>query len=115
MKKILIVDDNESLRESIKISLKKYQYDIDTACDGEAAMSMVINGEYDTIITDVYMPGTNGVEMAQKIYQNQPNIKFIIMTAHEFPVFSEPFEKIQKPFSSINLVNLIENDSLGGI
>ncbi len=109
MKNILIIDDNISLCESIKISLKKYDYNIDTAYNGKSAISKIQESDYNTIITDVFMPDINGIKLAQDVFKKFPDMKIIIMTAKEFPQFQEPFKKLQKPFSNSELVKLIEN------
>lgn len=66
-KKILVVDDEELLREIISEELSYYGAVVDTAENGKAALPLLKNNKYDALITDVRMPGGNGVELIKTI------------------------------------------------
>ncbi|QFJ55977.1 response regulator transcription factor [Pseudobutyrivibrio xylanivorans] len=66
---ILTVDDNEEIRNIIKILLESEGYEVREACDGETALEMV-NDEIDLIILDIMMPGQSGLDVCKKIREN---------------------------------------------
>lgn len=80
-KKILIVEDNEYVLESIKLLLSKEGYDVATASDGLAAIELFKNGQYDLVIADIKMPQMDGMELLQRLKSESPDISVIIMTA----------------------------------
>src|SRR3990170_8210877 len=80
-KKILIVDDEESLLKVIKKSLEKKGYLADTAKDGKKALGMVRDGKYDIVLLDVRMPGMSGFEVLSEIKKTAPDIFVVMMTA----------------------------------
>ena len=66
---ILTVDDNEEIRNIIKILLESEGYEVREAFDGETALEMV-NDEIDLIILDIMMPGQSGLDVCKKIREN---------------------------------------------
>jgi DNA-binding NtrC family response regulator len=80
--KILIVEDDESIREAMKSALKIKGYDIDVAENGLAALEIFKQGLYDLIISDHKMPQMTGLELLEKIKTSDPEVLFIIVTAY---------------------------------
>ncbi|MGR3310161.1 MAG: sigma-54-dependent transcriptional regulator [Candidatus Brocadiales bacterium] len=80
-KKILIVEDNEYVLESIKLLLSKEGYSIATATDGHAAIELSKKERYDLVITDIKMPQMDGMELLQRLKGEFPDISVIMMTA----------------------------------
>ncbi len=66
-KKIIIVDDSESIREVVSFTLKNEGYDILTAKDGNEALLLLEDNNPDLIITDLHMPNLNGIGLIKKI------------------------------------------------
>lgn len=83
MTKILLVEDDKSLREIYGVRLLAEGYDIVSAGDGEEALAMAIKERPDLIISDVMMPKISGFEMLDLLKSNEStrNIKVIMMTA----------------------------------
>ncbi|MFA6540726.1 MAG: sigma-54 dependent transcriptional regulator [Bacteroidota bacterium] len=80
--KILVVDDEEIIRESIAMILEKEGYTVDKAENGEIAFDKVTNTSYDLIISDIEMPMMRGVELLEKVALRSPQTFFIIITAY---------------------------------
>ncbi len=80
-KKLLIVDDNEEMLTLLTDSFS--EYDVTTASDGSAAIDLLKKSVFDLIITDVMMPGTNGLDLARQIKANRhtAHIPLIILSA----------------------------------
>ncbi|MFH0735183.1 MAG: sigma-54 dependent transcriptional regulator [bacterium] len=80
--KILIVDDEKAIRDSIKMILDDEGYETYTAMDGEEALNKITEGDYDVVISDIKMPKIDGMELLEKSSKIAPNTFFIIMTAY---------------------------------
>jgi two-component system chemotaxis response regulator CheY len=83
--RILVVDDDESLRELLRMHLSNAGYDVAVAADAIAAGYMVLSGAPDLIISDVNMPHMSGFEFisALKSDRSIPNIPVIFLTSDE--------------------------------
>ncbi|MCK4664312.1 MAG: response regulator [Bacteroidales bacterium] len=75
-KKILIVDDSESIREVISFTLENAGYKIDKAMDGKEALKLLDGTEYNLVITDLHMPVMNGLELIKEI-RSMEQYKFV--------------------------------------
>ncbi|MGE5683449.1 MAG: sigma-54-dependent transcriptional regulator [Bacillota bacterium] len=80
--KVLIVDDEKAIRESLELLLKDEGYRTDTAADGEEALEKIRLDNYDVVITDIKMPKVDGIELLRKANHISPDTFFIIMTAY---------------------------------
>jgi len=79
--KILIVDDEPNMRLTLFDILTDEGYDVDLAEDGETAVRMCQEQQYDIILLDVRMPGINGVEAFRQIRQHNQQVRVIMMSA----------------------------------
>lgn len=66
-KKVLIVDDSESVREVVKFTLENSGFDVLVGCDGKNAMQFLDGRDLDLVITDLHMPEMNGIELIKEI------------------------------------------------
>lgn len=80
--KVLIVDDEKTLRDSLKIVLEEEGYETDTSGDGLEALDKIQQEDFDIVITDIKMPNLDGMELLEKASQIRPDTFFIIMTAY---------------------------------
>lgn len=108
MKKIAIVDDEQEILDVIKNYLSRRDFlQIDTYSNPQTALTHIINGKYDLIISDIMMPQMDGVEFLKKIKQSSQSQRVIIMTAHStenrlIECYEEGAEDyITKPFISL--------------
>jgi DNA-binding NtrC family response regulator len=81
-KSIMIVEDEETLRESIKRIFLKEGYTVDGAESAEQALALLETSAYDVIISDIILPGMDGIEMLGKVRELIPDQIFIIVTAY---------------------------------
>lgn len=79
--RILVVDDELSMREFVSILLEREGYDVLTAADAETALIRLASSEIDLVISDVQMPGLNGLELLAKIKENTPDTAVLLVTA----------------------------------
>lgn len=80
--KLLIVEDNEALCNSIKKLFLKESYEVTTANSAEAALISLESDSYDLVITDIILPGIDGLELLAKIKKKFPEIIVIVMTSY---------------------------------
>ena len=81
-KSILIVEDEETLRESIKRIFTKEGYAVETAESAEQGLELLAAAAYDVIISDIILPGMDGIEMLGKVREQVPDQIVIIVTAY---------------------------------
>lgn len=80
MKKILVVDDSESIREQLRKDLESQQYHVSVAEDGEVGLKTALQiPNLDLIISDVNMPNMNGLDMCRKLHSAEVNLKIPIL------------------------------------
>jgi len=79
---VLIADDEESIRTICSRFLASQGYETDTASDGLEALAKLLDRDYDIVLTDVKMPGLDGVELVEKGKAEKPYVQFIVMTAY---------------------------------
>jgi len=116
MKKILIVDDEASIRFLISETLEINDYEICEAEDGQEAISMANENEFDLLLLDVMMPKLTGYEVAKALKENKSKKKpeIIMLTAKgQQKDREEGFKNgadyfLTKPFSPIELLELVE-------
>ena len=80
--KILVVDDEPAVRESLKDWLQEEGYEVGLASSGEEAIEMVKNEFWYVVLLDLKMPGLDGIETLQTIKKLEPEIEVIIVTAY---------------------------------
>ena len=80
--RILIVEDEDTLCESLQRVSRREGYEADIADNAETAFHLLESTTYDLIITDVILPGISGIEMIARYKEQNPDQKVIIMTAY---------------------------------
>ncbi len=80
--RILVVDDEQIIRESISFILRKEGYSVGEAENGKVAYQKLITESYDLIITDLEMPEMKGIELLERVVQMNPQTAVIIITAY---------------------------------
>ncbi len=81
MNKILVVDDERSMRDFLSIMLKKAGYDVATAVDGEEAVKILHKDIFDLVITDLKMPKVDGLQVLKTVKELSPDTVVIVITA----------------------------------
>jgi len=79
--RLLIVEDEETLCESLGRVFLREGYEVETAMSAEAAIKILETASYDLIITDIILPGSNGIELLKKCREQNPEQIVIIITA----------------------------------
>jgi two-component system response regulator PilR (NtrC family) len=79
---ILVADDEPGVRESLAEVLRDAGYRVETAADGDAALAAIDQNDFSVIVTDLRMPGADGLAVLRRAHEVSPQTLVIIMTAH---------------------------------
>lgn len=82
MPKILIIDDERSIRSTLKEILQYENYTVDEAPDGEVGLDFLGKTKYDVVLCDIKMPKLDGLEVLQRAMDISPDVPFIMISAH---------------------------------
>ena len=113
--KILITDDDMDLRELLTEAIKNWGYEVSVARDGDEALRKLRMERFDIVITDLMMPGMDGLALLQKIKDLDKEILVIIITGYATietavkAIESGAYDSIAKPFRLDELMIVIKN------
>jgi len=113
-RKVWIVDDDKSIRWVLEKALMKEDVSITSFADPRLVLEQIQRETPDVIISDIRMPGMDGIKLLEEIKQQSPNVPVIIMTAYSdldraVSAFREgAFEYLSKPFDVDEVINLVK-------
>jgi DNA-binding NtrC family response regulator len=114
-RRILIVDDELSVRSSLGEWFQEDGFQVETAEDGEAALRAMDRGPYDIILLDLKMPGMDGIAVQKRVREIDPEVTVIILTAYASVQTAVEalklgaFDYVTKPVDPDELSNLVRN------
>jgi CheY-like chemotaxis protein len=80
MSRILVIDDDELLRRFVVALLERRNYSVQAVDSGEAGIELAAASDFDLVITDIVMPGTEGLETIKQIRRHKPGIKILAVS-----------------------------------
>ena len=80
-KRLLVVDDDDEIRELLEFDLSHSGYSVDTACDGMDGLNKAVTNSYDLVLLDVMMPKMNGFDVCKNLRKAKPDIPVLLLTA----------------------------------
>ena len=113
--RILVVDDELSMREMLSILLKRSGFDVDDAPGPEAAFSALDRGSYDLVITDLAMPAGGGIAVLDRVKDHSPDTQVILMTAYASTesaveaMKKGAYDYLIKPFKTDEMLIVVRN------
>ncbi len=119
--KVLVVDDDRDLAETIDDILSGWGHEVTVAHDGEEAVRLFRERRYDLCFMDVRLPGTNGVDSLLEIRRFRPDAQIVIMTAYSVEdllaraVEGGALAVLQKPLATADLLRAIERVGPRGV
>jgi len=112
---VLLVEDEESVRELVRATLEKQGYTVLDTGKGDVALQMALShtGPIDILISDLVLPGMGGRELGSKVNESHPETKILIVSGYpEDMVVGPGIEFLQKPFTLQALAGKVQ-DVLG--
>jgi CheY-like chemotaxis protein/anti-sigma regulatory factor (Ser/Thr protein kinase) len=110
---LLVVDDEVATHEVLAAALSRKDWQINDAYDGLEGLACVEARSYDLVLTDIHMPGIDGLELLRRIREIRPEVKVMVMTADSTPdnvvraIREQAFSYFSKPFSPEAVADLI--------
>jgi two-component system response regulator HydG len=114
MHKVLVVDDDKVLQQSVKQALEYHYFNVQVADNGKEALSSVYREKFDLVVMDVNMPEMDGMEALVEMKKHDPSLIILIMTAYSNvtdavkAVKEGAYNYLEKPIQTENLVALIK-------
>lgn len=112
--RLLIADDDDELRAILRKVLTREGYEVHTVGDGDAAMRLLDAGAFDFLVSDIQMPGMDGLAVLAGARARHPGLRIVLITAyasileHNQAVALGAVECLSKPFKIPELLALLE-------
>ena len=111
--RVLLIEDDASIASSLKKVLTSEGYEVDTASRGDEGLQQAKQSSYGVVITDLRMPGINGLELVEQLHEVKPKQPILLMTAHgttETAIEATKlgaYDYLLKPFEADELLDLV--------
>ncbi len=115
MARILVVDDDRTTRELLRMQLRAAGHSVETAKDGAAGLERVRKKHYDLVLLDVWMPGLDGLAVLSRLREEPSQPKVVVMTADDTSetllkaIREHAFNYVTKPVEPKQLVELVRS------
>ncbi|WP_138379627.1 response regulator [Luteithermobacter gelatinilyticus] len=119
MAKILLAEDDDTLRVFLGRSLEKAGYKVISVAQGTDALPLLAGGGFDLLLTDIVMPGMDGIELARRATKMQPDLQVMFITGFAAVAMDKARDRpanskvLQKPFHLRELVNEVDRLFMG--
>ena len=119
MARILVAEDERAVREFVRRALSHHGHDVTLAEDGLDALNILSDNEFDLLLTDIVMPGMDGIALALKVARDKPDLKILLMSgysaerqrAHNLDVLIH--RVIAKPFTLHDICEAVDETLAG--
>jgi CheY-like chemotaxis protein len=118
LRRLLVVDDNEDMRQTMKRLLERLGYEVEIASNGARAIEMQRKVAADVLITDIFMPDTDGLETINQFRTNFPHVRIIAMSGGGASIREADYLStatvagadavLRKPFSKESLIEALQ-------
>jgi two-component system cell cycle response regulator CpdR len=111
---ILIVEDDEAMREFLCQAISRFGYYVEAVEDGTEALRRVEESHFDLLLTDIRMPGLDGIELARQARRRYPGLSVLLVTAYLQDALGAPelteagIGVLSKPFNLDELIDRVE-------
>ena len=117
-KRILVVEDEKTVREYVTKGLNKSGYDVYSASNAEEAMTLFEdkNGDFDLVVSDVVLPDTNGVELVNQLQTMKPKLRILLSSGYTdhksqwTKIQNKGFRFLQKPYDLMDLLRAVSEE-----
>jgi CheY-like chemotaxis protein len=122
MAKILIVDDDDAVRTTIRLLLERAGHSVVAASDGRKGLALFGTEDFDLLFLDIFMPGMDGIETMRLVHARRPLVPIIVISGNPIPSESGQapdfltmatklgaISSLQKPFKPAALLAAVAN------
>ena len=116
MARILVIDDQEPIRRVVRRALENDGHQVMDASDGELGMQILARHSADVVITDIFMPGQDGILTLRQIRKQFPTVKVIVMSGGDSTGMLDlrqdaellgAVKSLQKPFNALEIIDVV--------
>ncbi len=114
MKKILVIDDEPAILETIKIIFEDMGFGVDAFSEAKQGLSAGLENAYDLVLVDMRMPEMNGAELTEILLKEKPGLKLFVITAYPYdPLVTRALDAgavglLQKPFEIAKILDFLK-------
>ncbi|MBK4738436.1 hybrid sensor histidine kinase/response regulator [Noviherbaspirillum pedocola] len=111
VRRVLVVEDDEELREMTSELIRVLGHHVECAANAEAALAMLAASRYDILLSDVGLPGIDGVELARRALRDDPQLRVVFASGHGENIDAEPglsYVVLPKPYTLRRLEAALE-------
>lgn len=110
--RILLIDDEDDIRDCVRMLVgRSGKYEFDQACNGQEGLDMILKGEYDCVVSDIKMPGMDGVSMLKKVRDAGNNTPILFISAFA----DDEFEYQVTDYGAVKLINKVDIKSVAAL
>ncbi|UCD57932.1 MAG: response regulator [Candidatus Hydrogenedentota bacterium] len=111
---ILLVDDDHEFRDGIRRMFEESGYTVAIACDGQEAIDILSKDAFDLVVSELRLPGLNGIELMKEISRKRMNVSVIFLTAYgEIESYMDlmnmgAFDYLNKPVREKEILSVVK-------
>lgn len=118
MARILVIDDQEPIRRIVRRALEQAGHEVIDASDGEMGMQMLARHSVAVVISDIFMPGQDGILTLRQIRKQFPDVKVIVISGGDSTGMLDlrrdaellgAVKSLQKPFTAREIIDLVRS------
>jgi len=118
MARILVIDDQDSIRRVVRRALEQDGHEVFDASDGELGMEILESHSFDIVITDIFMPGQDGIVTLRQVRKRFPEVKVIVISGGDSTGMMDlrqdaellgAVTSLQKPFNAREIMDLVRS------
>jgi two-component system, chemotaxis family, chemotaxis protein CheY len=118
MARVLVIDDQEPIRRIVRRALEQDGHEVADASDGAAGMALLDRAPVDVVITDIFMPGMDGIQALREIRKRFPAVKVIAMSGGDSSGLMDlrrdaellgAVKSLSKPFTAREIVDVVRS------
>src|SRR6267378_4653552 len=116
MARILVIDDQEAIRRVVRRALERDGHEVFEASDGELGMEILESQSFEVVVTDIFMPGQDGIVTLRQIRKRFPAVKVIVISGGDSTGILDlrqdaellgAVKSLQKPFNAREIVDKV--------
>ena len=115
--RVLVIEDNEGLRDYLRVALESQEYEVLTARDGQEALGYLNGHRVDAVLTDIFMPEMDGIETIATLRKQFPGVRIIAMSGRPGVDYLSVARELgvtrtlRKPFELNELLAALKDDT----